>query len=133
MKREIEFRALKDDISNCVFYYGSLIYDKEGNPRIHDVETDLFHTCIKGTECQFTGLTDKDGKYIYEGDICKHPLATAPEENGFLIKWNNSGFIAVNCNYPNYQEYNASDMNHFKKCDVLGNIHQNPELLNEQS
>ena len=32
--REIKFRALKDDMSNCNFVYGELVYDAIGQPRI---------------------------------------------------------------------------------------------------
>ena len=125
--RIIKFRALKDDMSNCRFYYGSMIYDKENNPRIYDVDTNTFHTCIKGTEGQFTGLYDKNGKEIYEGDIVSykrnvgnwtgkslttiHEIIFTEEINAFVMK-DNSGYIKLRKHWG--YEY-----------EVIGNIYEN--------
>lgn len=124
--RDIKFRALKDDMSDCKFVYGNLIYSENGEPRIQPTNKLLFTTCIKETEGQYTGLKDKNGKEIYEGDIVK---AEKWKPKHYEIAFIEGGFCAIqgDCNYP-------IDINHFydsKGCmiEVIGNIYDNAELL----
>lgn len=120
MCREIKFRALKDDVSDCKFYYGSLIYNKQCIPRIYDVDTDTFYTCIKGTESQYTGLKDKNIKQIFDGDISKDGLGRA-----YKITFHHGSFWLqmINGTYSERLHTNG-------QIEVIGNIYQNPELLN---
>ena len=70
---------------------------------------------------QFTGLKDKNGKEIFEGDIVTKSLKDCGRIIGnFLVKWNlpNVGFDITGTGGHQYE--------------VIGNIYENPELLEIQ-
>jgi len=130
MKREIKFRALKDDMSNCKFVYGQLIYRKEelsGN--VHPSITEdgiLFNSCLSNTESQFTGLTDKNGKEIYEGDIRKAEYFCGGEPCTVIsvMTWDqrDANFCWIS--------HSGGEWPHFIDTKIIGNIYENPELVN---
>lgn len=66
---------------------------------------------------QFTGMEDKNGKEIYEGDIVRYWDGVAPIEYnmfGFAIKYSNDEYF---------------DINEPDKIEVIGNIYENADLL----
>lgn len=72
---------------------------------------------------QFTGLYDKNKKDIYEGDVIKsHTLI---HQNKFIdrVEFRHGKFILSG------MEYDLWDLH--EDCEVIGNICENPELLNE--
>jgi len=78
---------------------------------------------------EFTGLHDKNGKEIYEGDI----IELSNEQ--YVIKWGKSGFV-LNENVTKMNIFNdlhvlPSLHRHVSEIEVIGNIYENPELLEE--
>jgi uncharacterized phage protein (TIGR01671 family) len=68
---------------------------------------------------QFTGMNDKNGKEIYEGDIVRYWGGVAP------IEYNMFGFAIKETN----DEY--FDINEPDKIEVIGNIYENDNLINK--
>lgn len=75
---------------------------------------------------QYTGLKDKDGKEVYEGDIIKAWGGMNSETKVFPVEYTNSS--AYQNSYAGYKIlcdiWFSGD-----GCEVIGNIYENPELL----
>lgn len=127
-----KFRALKDDMSNCNFVYGNLIYDESGNPRIQENENlAIFTTCLKNTESQFTGLKDKNKKEIFEGDIVKSFYKNNFEYFAIVeLDICNPCFVLnpINYKFKYHIEYDFIACN-LRTLEIIGNKLKNPELL----
>lgn len=139
--REIKFRGKSFD--NGEWIYGDYHKRAGGVHCIIKMEPDengkvvyVVHQVVPDTIGQFTGLHDKNGKEIYEGDIVKWIL-TMPSvgvNGGYeeykteeidVIKWDSGAlYLGEYCAavFAYESEYYA---------EVIGNIHDNPELLKE--
>lgn len=138
MNREILFRGKRPCNGNWIEGYYAPFASNKGLK--HAIYTGIDKGCIIPIEVipetvgQFTGLCDKNGNKIFEGDIVK---IVGDSNNGdwkdvnyvAQIVFIDGGFCAIDgtlCNYS-FRRYGLS------RCgfdlEVVGNIHDNPELL----
>ena len=129
--REITFRGKRKD--NCEWVYGDLYHDWSRlytKPDIKIANNMGKFTVIPETVGQYTGLTDKSGKKIFDGDILESKYCDDAEPDGFgisheIVKWIKVGFFAV-------EKDRKPDPLILFDTDtslIVGNIHDNPDLL----
>ena len=120
MTREIKFRAWNRERMKEVLTWGFnekfITTPKEVSPE-KDFEV-----------MQYTGLKDKNGKEIYEGDVCIHKqvaggLLSPSKAKNVQIVWTelHNGWI---CDDGKYQ-YSMQT----SQLEIIGNIYENPDLL----
>lgn len=142
MDRKIEFRGF----DGTQWYYGDLEYNRKTDvARIHTYEEDgsycRQYTVDPDTVSQFTGMRDRHGKKIFEGDI----VSRKDSAFGYV----DTGVVKYDCHLGafvlEYESYGRTYQSTFKKgfsdndgkCtiegtysyEVIGNIYDNPELL----
>lgn len=132
--REIKFRGKL--INSGKWAYGNLCIRKTGTVIITPDETVLgtYGKVNPDTIGQYTGLKDKNGKEIYEGDIVK-TFVLGEYINGY-IKYNQRkarfdvGWISEVEKYKNNGFVGSCSTfdNEYDLLEVIGNIHDNPEL-----
>lgn len=133
MNREIKFRG-KDIKGN--WRYGDLmtlehfISNSEGKYQIGDFNTGVVYEVDPETIGQYTGLKDKNGKEIYEGDIVSYKDRIMNKEDIFVIKYceERASFILSN---KMYEEMTINVKNKIIVAEVIGNTTDNPELFEE--
>lgn len=120
MNREILFRGKTTPTEDCEseWIVGDLLSNAYTIPNIRPLCSICCYQVIPETVGQYTGLTDKKGVKIFEGDIVKY------KEMLFEIKYSieQVRFLAI---LPN-GVFNPVAI---KKCEVIGNVHDNLEML----
>lgn len=132
MKRAIIFRGRTEqgkwvfgDLEYRRISHVALIHSYENDGRaMYRGQTQVQNATIG----QFTGLSDKNGKDIYEGDIvCMNTItggvyyiAFEDSHIGAFSLCNENGFVGIFGRSADFEPF---------YCEVIGNIHDNPELL----
>ena len=151
MNHEILFRGKGNpEYNDGDWYYGYLIFDGEDYQIVEPKYGSFRRTVLKETVGEFTGITDKNGTKIFEGDIVRtQPFYDRP----YFEKRKGKQFLGVvnlhihtfkgNEVFPEQKydsfwqvdiiedtgKYNHYSWSRFWNCEVVGNKFDNPELL----
>lgn len=119
MNNRFKFRAKRLDNNKFVYGYLCFIYiDNKKHCRIYCPDDTMSYNCDTETLGQCTGLKDKNGKFIYEGDILK------AESIKYKVVWQGSSFVLKVKTAGSYPLGGTADL-----LGVIGNIHENTDLL----
>ncbi|MDO5035937.1 MAG: YopX family protein [Porphyromonas sp.] len=130
---EIKFRA--KTVMDGEWCYGYLVYSDETLPKIVRIDRGIcrIDDVDDNTIGQYTGLKDKQGNEIYEGDILRPFDFTHIDK---LVVWNSeeARFSVENINWSDYgyMQLSQSYINEFDFW-VVGNMHDNPELIKNKN
>lgn len=123
--REIKFRAFEEHSQRMFYNVQSGIYmDPDEFESFNDILGLARYKVM-----QFTGLKDKNGDEIYEGDFIKIISSYYRQEIIATVRYENSlaSFVFETGEDQGYSRIDAS----FKDIKVVGNIYEDPDLLEE--
>ena len=133
--REILFKGKRIDNGEWVVgQYVDTCYPGNGKETGHFIVVypNEYHEIYTSTLCQFTGLCDKNGKKIWENDICdrkeKYPEVVKMTNGDWTLDYS----YAIGRDYGNSYCNLGFYVNERKCVEVVGNIFDNPELLQEE-
>ena len=141
--REIEFRgkSIMEDTEGKWLYSFGIKYGDDVELLYCDEETsDTWYYVDKEKIGQYTGLKDKNGKKIFEGDIVSYTaIVTEYEENTRPYSYKDIFEGEVTYDYGCFwindrtlYQIAAYDDEFEPEIEVIGNIYDNPELLKEK-
>jgi len=128
--RDIKFRGFNN--ATQAWYY--MIIENQGsirfecsNPQLTNILTPLKQLT---NWQQYTGLKDKNGKEIYEGDILNEKSTEYTEYTGQVV-FDGGGFRFKYTNRETKQ-LGHSKCKNLLRHEIIGNIHENPELIGDK-
>jgi len=128
--RKIKFRTW-DEIQECYVYSEEFSTSRDFSFAVFQ----FGHSDWEKSKLQiqqYTGLKDKKGKEIYEGDICRW-VSTEGARHTWPIIWDDDLFCYCHNNMPLAQLFDSGYYQPPREWpsgfEVIGNIHENPELL----
>ena len=135
MSREIKFEYGFESVNGIV----KKVYNLSEIPNIKE-KCDVWNVLPIAYVRQFAGLTDNKGKNIFDGDIVTYDgtpyLVNALKATGVIVNYKGSWALKYKAKYKttdgrdvyNYYHFSCEDF-FDRKSIVIGNIHENPELL----
>lgn len=129
--REILFRGKR--WNNGEWVYGDLLHDGiDYHMAIRGMGSHSVIAVDPATVGQYTGLTDKNGKKIFEGDMCQIKNHRLISNLPFVVEWEDfvyNGWVWRDLDIVGAMDSFTNGV--AKHCEVVGNIHDNPELLED--
>lgn len=138
MNREILFRGKHLNNGQWVYGYVAPYTDMQDNHKWRILtDGNRGYAVDPATVGQYTGVVDKNGKQVFEGDIIGYTDSDTGKISIFgVVKWHHEGNFYINtdtyCNYTS--DNNCANVGYMlnratTKLHVMGNIHDNPSML----
>ena len=130
--RDILFRGKRTDNGKWVYGLLCRVGDTYANIRRMDTGV-LYYSVLTNTIGLFTGLTDKNGKKIFEGDIIKIvPDYDYSDDYSISKVYSYNGVLCVDYHGDDFDSTALGFLEDYLPdgdFEVIGNIHDNPEML----
>jgi len=120
--REIKFRAWDKKLKRWAYFTIKDIWFLEDGEKKYQCSWEDYEDWG-----QFTGLKDKDGKEIYEGDIVQN-IGMPEYQRVGIVEFEGGKFIVIPIKFIKDKKYKG-DLYYWD--EVIGNIYENPELLED--